>query len=121
MKILVVDDSKAMRLIVVRTLRQAGFANFTINEAENGKAALDAVIGGAIPDFVLCDWNMPIMSGIEFLRKLRAAAFQVPFFFVTSESSREMRDLALKEGAMAVITKPFMPESFKTALERVFK
>ena len=70
MKILIVDDSKAMRMIVMRHLRQAGFGNHALEEASNGVEALTAATN-APPDLILCDWNMPEMNGLEFLKKFR--------------------------------------------------
>jgi two-component system chemotaxis response regulator CheY len=99
MKILVADDSKAMRMIVVRTLRQAGLTGHDILEAEDGQQAL-TMVGTEAPDLILSDWNMPNMTGIEFLRALR------------SEGSEEMRGLAAGAGALGVIAKPFTPEQF---------
>ncbi len=118
MKILVADDSKAMRMIVVRTLRQAGLAGHDILEAENGKAAFDVARAEDV-DLVLSDWNMPEMTGIELLTALRSAGSTVPFCFVTSEGSDEMRDLAQQSGAMGLIAKPFTPEAFADALSTV--
>lgn len=115
MKILVADDSKAMRMIVVRTLRQAGMSGHDIVEAEDGQQALSMVSSEA-PDVILSDWNMPNMTGIEFLRALRAAGSAIPFCFVTSEGSEEMRDLATASGALGVIAKPFTPEQFSEIL-----
>ncbi len=111
MKILVADDSKAMRMIVVRTLRQAGLTGHDILEAEDGQQAL-TMVGTEAPDLILSDWNMPNMTGIEFLRALRAAGSETPFCFVTSEGSEEMRGLAAGAGALGVIAKPFTPEQF---------
>ena len=118
MKILIVDDSRVMRQIVTRTLRQAGYEGHDLIEAGNGVEGLNAVNEHA-PDLVLSDWNMPEMNGIDMLRSLRAAGRDVPFGFVTSEGSPEMVDRAEAAGAMFVITKPFTPESFRTALEPV--
>jgi len=115
MKILIVDDSKAMRMIVIRTLRQAGFGGHTLVEAGNGAEGLAAVNQGGF-DVVLSDWNMPEMSGIEFLRGTRAAGNNVPFGFVTSESTAAMRQTATEAGASFLIAKPFTPESFEAAL-----
>lgn len=117
MKILVADDSRAMRMIVVRTLRQAGFAGHDIVEAENGKEALALAQGGV--DLVLSDWNMPEMTGIEFLRALRGNGNGVPFCFVTSEGSEEMREQATAAGAVGLISKPFTAEAFADALSTV--
>ncbi|HYQ16974.1 MAG TPA: response regulator, partial [Polyangiaceae bacterium] len=69
--ILVVDDSKAMRLIVRRTLRQAGFGDYEVAEAANGVEALQQ-IAQAAPALVISDWNMPEMTGIELLQELNA-------------------------------------------------
>jgi two-component system chemotaxis response regulator CheY len=117
-KILIVDDSRVMRQIVVRTLRQAGLGGHDIIEADNGKAGFDAVVQHR-PELVLSDWNMPEMSGIDMLRALRAAGLDVPLAFVTSEGSPEMVARAEQAGAMFVITKPFTPESFRAVLEPV--
>ena len=118
MKILVTDDSKAMRMIVIRTLRQAGFAGHDILEAENGQEGLTLVRAQA-PDLILSDWNMPEMSGIEFLRALRGSGDPTPFYFVTSEGSDEMRETAAQAGAMGLIAKPFTAEVFADALSAV--
>jgi two-component system chemotaxis response regulator CheY len=118
MKILIADDSRAMRMIVVRTLRQAGFAGHEIIEAEDGKAALEIAARQAV-DLILSDWNMPEMTGIEFLRALRAAGTSTPFCFVTSEGSEEMREQATAAGAVGLIAKPFTAEAFADALSTV--
>jgi two-component system chemotaxis response regulator CheY len=118
MKILVVDDSKAMRMIVVRTLRQAGFAGHDIVEAENGKEGFE-LAKSIKPDLVLSDWNMPEMTGIEFLRALRGSGDATPFCFVTSEGSDEMRTMAGEAGALALIAKPFTEDVFRDTLGSV--
>ena len=118
MKILVVDDSKAMRMIVVRTLRQAGFNGHDVVEAENGKEGLD-LVKSIKPDLVLSDWNMPEMTGIEFLRALRGAGDTTPFCFVTSEGSEEMRTMADQAGALGLIAKPFTDDAFRDTLSSV--
>jgi two-component system chemotaxis response regulator CheY len=118
MKILVVDDSKAMRMIVVRTLRQAGFAGHDVVEAENGKEGLE-LTQSLKPDLVLSDWNMPEMTGIEFLRALRGSGDATPFCFVTSEGSEEMRDQAAASGALGLIAKPFTSDAFSDILSPV--
>lgn len=115
MKVLIVDDSKAMRLIVRRTLRQAGFGDHEVAEAENGKQALDAIGSGA-PDLILCDWNMPEMSGIDLLTTLRSHGDRTKFGFVTSEGTTEMRERAAAEGALFLIAKPFTADTFKEVL-----
>lgn len=117
MKILVVDDSKAMRMIVTRTLRQAGFGGHTLLEACDGKEGLVAVASEQ-PDLVLSDWNMPELNGIEFLRALRASGNPVRFGFVTSESTESMRTTASEAGALFLVGKPFTADTFTETLGR---
>jgi len=111
MRVLVVDDSKAMRMIVIRTLRQSGVAIGEIREAEDGAEGLVAVAEWA-PDLVLSDWNMPNMTGIQFLTALREADNSTTFGFVTSESGSAMREQALAAGASFLLVKPFNGERF---------
>ena len=118
MKILVADDSRVMRQIVIRTLRQAGYDDHDIVEAEDGRDALDKV-DAERPDLVLSDWNMPNMSGIECLQALRSSGSTVPFGFVTSEGSAEMRERAANAGALFVIAKPFTHDTFREHLDGV--
>ncbi|MDT0200808.1 response regulator [Nocardioides sp. AE5] len=115
MKILIADDSRVMRQIVLRTLRQAGHDGHEIVEAENGLDAFEK-IAAHHPDLVLSDWNMPEMNGIDLLDRLRASGSTVPFGFVTSEGSPEMRQRAEASGALFLIAKPFTPEAFDEAL-----
>jgi two-component system chemotaxis response regulator CheY len=115
MKILIVDDSMAMRMIVRKTLRQAGFDGHEIIEADDGAKALAAITASA-PDLVLSDWNMPNMTGIELLENLKGSGSKVPFGFVTTEATPDMRTRATSSGAKFLISKPFTPESFKEAL-----
>jgi two-component system chemotaxis response regulator CheY len=118
MKILIVDDSKAMRMIVTRTLRQAGYGDHTFIEACDGQEGLAAVAAEA-PDLVLSDWNMPEVTGIEFLRALRASGNPVRFGFVTSESTDAMRATAEEAGALFLIGKPFTADVFAEQLGAV--
>ena len=118
MKILVADDSRVMRQIVIRTLRQAGYDDHDIVEAEDGADAL-AKVSSEKPDLVLSDWNMPNKNGIDLLRDLRSSGNQVRFGFVTSEGSEEMRATAANAGALFLIAKPFTAEAFEEALTPV--
>ena len=115
MKVLVVDDSRAMRAIVHRTLRQAGFQNLEVVEAANGKEGLDRVKEEG-PELIISDWNMPEMTGIEFLAALRGDGDETPFGFVTSLGTPAMQQEAASAGASFFITKPFRPETFETVL-----
>lgn len=115
MKIVVCDDSKAMRMIVMRMVKQTDLASAEFIQAEDGAQGLQAVREHE-PDLVLCDWNMPNMSGIEFLEALRAEGNSTPFGFVTSESTPDMRSRAITAGAMFTIAKPFTAETFADVL-----
>ncbi len=118
MQILVVDDSKAMRMIVRRTLRQAGYDAETISEAANGEEALQ-LVQKSPPALLLCDWNMPGMSGLDLLQTLRSSGFTTRFGFVTSESTTGMRAKAVEAGALFLIAKPFTGDSGES--ERIFR
>jgi two-component system chemotaxis response regulator CheY len=115
MDVLVVDDSRTMRLILRRTIRQAGYGALAITEAENGADALEKLRAGQ-PRLILSDWNMPQMSGLDFLKQIRATNGDVPFGFITSESSAAMREIAMSTGASFLICKPFTPEDIEQAL-----
>ncbi len=118
MKVMIVDDSSSMRLLVKRTLKQAGFSGLDFCEAGDGAEAL-AMMDEQDPELVLCDWNMPVMTGVEFLAKLREAGNSVTFGFITTESTAEMRAKASEAGAQFLIAKPFNAESFEKSLKRV--
>ena len=118
MKILIVDDSKAMRMIVKRTVRKAGFDSAEYLEAENGVEALKT-IKASKPDIVLSDWNMPEMGGMELLLELNKINSEVKFGFVTSEGSLDMRQKAEEAGALFLIAKPFNSDTLKDALQGI--
>ena len=119
-RIMIVDDSKAMRMIVRRTLKQAGFGSYDVEEATNGADALVKIRADA-PRLVLSDWNMPDMSGYELLTKLREEKIEVPFAMITTEGTPEMRAKAAAAGALFLIQKPFTPEELARAVGTVLK
>jgi two-component system, chemotaxis family, chemotaxis protein CheY len=118
MNFLIVDDSKAMRGIVMRAVKAAGFGEASFREASNGVEALTA-IHAAVPDLVLTDWNMPEMSGFELIQALRAEGCPVKIGLVTSESNPGLRDQAMAAGALFILYKPFTPDAVKAALQPV--
>lgn len=119
MKILVVDDSSAMRLMVIRAIRQAGYEAKDIDQAEDGQIAFDKV-KESVPDLILADWNMPNMTGMDLLQAMNEEEIKTTFGFITTESTKEMRQRASEAGAKFLIAKPFTPESFQKALNSVF-
>lgn len=115
MNLLIVDDSKTMRLIILRTLRQAGYAGFTYREASNGLEAL-SILRTFPADLVLADWNMPDRTGMELLEDIRARGNEVVFGFITSNNVPEMRAQALTKGAAFYLCKPFSVETFESVV-----
>lgn len=115
MKILIVDDSKAMRHIITRALKEIGLKGSTFFEASDGNEAMNT-IKGENPHLVICDFNMPGMSGMELLRTLRSNGVANRFGFITSEASSELRQEAADTGALFVITKPFTAGDVSLAL-----
>ena len=118
MKVLVVDDSASMRMIVKRTLKQAGYEALDFSDAADGLEGLKQ-LDEVKPDLVLCDWNMPNMNGIDFLRQARKDGNLVKFGFITTESTTEMRQAAREAGAQFLVAKPFNAETFKKTFRRV--
>lgn len=117
MKFLVVDDSITMRRIIINALQRIGY-NDAI-EASDGKEAL-AKFDGSI-GFVITDWNMPAMSGIEFARAVRAtpAGASVPILMVTTRGAREDIVSAVEAGVNNYILKPFTPSVLKEKIDRL--
>jgi len=118
MKALIIDDSKTMRMILGRELKER---KCEIREASNGKEGL-AVLGQEGGwDFILLDWNMPEMNGIEFIRNVRAnpALKRVPIIMVTTECSEEHKKASLEAGATFFLSKPFRWEDLAGVLDEV--
>ena len=111
---LIVDDSSVMRKIVERSLRQAGIDLSEVREASNGAEGLGALDESGV-DLILCDINMPVMDGIEFLRQIQNVqnAKGVPVVMITTEGSESHVVQALSIGARGYIRKPFTPEQVK--------
>jgi two-component system chemotaxis response regulator CheY len=120
MKFLVVDDFSTMRRIVRNLLKELGFTN--VQEAEDGNVALQKLKGEAF-DFVVSDWNMPNMTGIELLRAIRADAAlkHLPVLMVTAEAKKENIIEAAKAGASGYVVKPFTAATLDEKLNKIFK
>jgi two-component system, chemotaxis family, chemotaxis protein CheY len=111
---LIIDDSSVMRKIVERSLRQAGIDLSKVFEASNGAEAL-VVLQDNVVDLMLCDINMPVMDGLEFIKRLPevANAKGVPVVMITTEGSESHVVEALSHGARGYIRKPFTAEQVK--------
>ncbi len=123
LKALVVDDSRVMRNIVMQTLRHAKLAEFEFTEAEDGQDAL-AKLQSAKPEIVFCDWNMPRLTGIEFVRHVRSSSANdhIPIVMVTSEKSMgKIMDATDRAGADAYICKPFTAEELQQKLTKIIE
>ena len=108
------DDSSVMRKIVERSLRQAGIELEKVVEASNGSEALNALHDNMV-DLILCDINMPVMDGLEFVRAAAhvESAKNVPIVMITTEGSESHVVQALTAGARGYIRKPFTPDQVK--------
>ena len=120
MKVLVVDDFSTMRRIVKNILRQLGFEN--ILEADDGMSALD-VLRSQTVDFIISDWNMPRLSGIELLKAVRTSEEwkDLPFLMVTAEGQKENVIEAVKAKVSNYIVKPFTPETLAEKIKKIFE
>ena len=118
MKVLVVDDFATMRKIIKNLLKQAGYKN--IIEADDGVAALRVLKSQNI-DFVISDWNMPNMNGLEFLKAVRADSelSNLPFLMVTAEALKDNIVMAVKAGVSNYIVKPFTAEVLSKKIENI--
>ncbi len=114
---LIVDDSKVVRMMARRIIEDL---NFSVEEAEDGRVALDSCLS-SMPDVILLDWNMPVMNGIEFLRALRSSAGgdQPIVVFCTTENGIEHIHEAISAGANEYIMKPFDSEIVQSKFEQV--
>ena len=119
MKILVVDDMSTMRRIVKNALKQIGFNN--LEEAEDGKSAL-AKLQSESFNFVISDWNMPNMTGLELLKAIRAdtGLKAIPVLMVTAEAKQENIVEAVQAGVSNYIVKPFTAETLKEKIDKIF-
>lgn len=120
MSILVVDDFPTMRRIVRSLLKELGFTN--VEEAEDGQEALGKLKGGDF-EFVVSDWNMPNLDGLEMLKQIRAddAMKTLPVLMVTAEAKKENIVAAAQAGANGYIVKPFTAATLEEKLNKIFE
>jgi two-component system, chemotaxis family, chemotaxis protein CheY len=120
MKILIIDDFSTVRKLIKGHLKQFGYVNTF--EAEDGVAALKVLKSQTI-DFIISDWNMPNMSGLELLKAVRADAdfCKIPFLMITAEATKENIVLALKAGVSNYIVKPFPPAKLNEKIAQILE
>ena len=120
MRFLVVDDFNTMRRIVSNLLKELGFTN--VEEAEDGVDALNKLRAGGF-DFVVSDWNMPNMDGLQLLQTIRAdgALNKLPVLMVTAEAKKENIIAAAQAGASGYVVKPFTAATLEEKLGKIFE
>lgn len=120
MKILVVDDFSTMRRIVINLLKELGFGN--TQEADDGKTALPMLQSGDF-DFLVTDWNMPGMTGLELLKAVRADAnlSSLPVLMVTAEAKKDQIVEAARAGVNGYVVKPFTAVTLKEKIDKIFE
>ncbi|MFH2059674.1 MAG: response regulator [Pseudomonadota bacterium] len=119
-KVLIVDDFATMRRILKNVLKQLGFKNLV--EADDGTTAWKILEEQQI-DLIIADWNMPKLSGLELLKKVRASDLHktIPFLMVTAEAQKEQVLEAVHAGVSSYVVKPFTAEAIANKLEKIFK
>ncbi len=119
MTVLVVDDFSTMRRINKNILKELGFKN--ILEADDGTTALEVLKSNKV-DLIISDWNMPKMTGLEFLKKVRASSEykDIPFLMVTAEAQKENIIEAVKAKVSNYIVKPFTAQTLSEKIEKIF-
>ncbi len=120
MKILIVDDFSTMRRIIKNLLRDLGFSN--TQEADDGATALPMLKSGDF-DFLVTDWNMPGMTGIELLKQVRAdeKLASLPVLMVTAEAKRDQIIEAAQAGVSGYVVKPFTAQVLKEKIDKIFE
>ena len=116
--LMIVDDSAIMRKIVLRTVKMSGLEFDPIEEAGNGAEAIQKLQSSPV-DIVLCDINMPEMGGLEMVKKVREelpTCADTKIIMVSTESSQDLIDNVMADGANGYVTKPFTPEKFQEKL-----
>jgi two-component system chemotaxis response regulator CheY len=120
MRFLIVDDSSTMRRIIINTLTKLGYKEF--HEAGNGREGMDKLASTPV-DMIITDWNMPEMSGIDFIRAVRAnnATKLLPVLMVTTNAAEDDIVAALKAGVNNYVVKPFTPDTIREKIQSAMK
>lgn len=115
--ILVVDDSRSMRMLIKKMLESAGLFSSNIMEAENGLMALDFVESNNL-DLIFTDINMPNMSGLDLVKEIKAKGMKIPIIVITTDGSQATVVEAIQNGAVGYIKKPFNAEQIKDIVQK---
>lgn len=124
-KIYVVDDTAFMRVGLIKILSELGFDKNKIQQFENGREAFESLRSAPNEcDLILCDWNMPQMTGIDFLKLMRSLKFErpdIPFVLITTESEKDKVVEAIQYKVNGYLLKPINVEKLKSTLEDIFE
>ena len=118
MNVLIVDDSSAMRKIIIAALAKTDLRGARTIEAADGKEGLDKFLDGNF-GIILSDWNMPEMDGLEFVSKVRRVDRRVKIIMITTEGTMGKLESALDEGVDEYVVKPFTPETLDRKIKKV--
>jgi two-component system chemotaxis response regulator CheY len=118
MNVLVVDDSSAMRKIISAALSKTSLRGARIVEAANGKEGFDKFVDGTF-GFILSDWNMPEMDGLEFVTKVRSIDRRVKIIMITTEGTMGKLESALDQGVDEYMVKPFTPDTLERKIKKL--
>ena len=116
MSILVVDDSQIMRKIISQAIAKVG--KYNIIEASDGSEAVETMLKDDSVELILMDWNMPVMTGIDAVKKIRMNQKKTPIVMVTTEAEKERVLEAIKSGANDYLAKPFGPKDIQAKLNK---
>lgn len=118
MKVLVVDDSSTMRRIIINGLKSFIKNDLEIIEADDGSVGVQKLEEHGDFTLILTDWNMPVMSGLDFIKKAVEMGVKVPVIMITTEAEKKNVVLAIKAGAKNYVTKPFTPDTLKLKINQ---
>ena len=122
-QILIIDDLLSMRVFIKNSLKSLGFSHF--EEAPDGQKAWELIrpkaLGGSPYDLVICDWEMPNMSGIELLAAMKADDWckKIPFLFISSDIDEAYKTKVVQLGALGYLVRPFQPDALKEFIDKV--
>lgn len=118
-KILIADDEDILRMLIEDTLEDSDLG-FEIDEAEDGREALDKIVNGSY-DLVILDYMMPHLTGMEVLEQLQLASFHIPVLMLTAKAQEADREQAMQNGAEYFMSKPFSPMELLNLVERILE
>lgn len=115
--VLIVDDSRSLRLVIRKLIESTSFFFDNIYEAENGAVALELLEKNKV-DMIFSDINMPVMNGVEFIRQMKEKSISIPTVVITTDASKDTVIDTVRNGAVGYIKKPFTADKIKEMIEK---